>query len=164
MTREDYHAVRRLHEPDPLADAEMSAYDPKWVDAKYDAMSPLEDWLFLGIFTRDQGIIGEMAFKRIDRDKNRCELGISLAASKDKGKGYGGEAFALATEYALNILGVRAVYADTMGGNMRMRRILERLGYRCFLRMEACYSVDGRWEDRLDFIKELEESKKQGTP
>ncbi len=156
MTREAYHAVRQRHETDPLADVERESYNPDQADARFDAMIALEDWLFLGIFTEDKRIVGELAFKRIDMEKKRCELGISLAADADKGKGYGGEAFALATNYALHVLGMRAIFADTMGGNIRMQRILERLGYRCYLRLEECYDMGDHWEDRLDYIREKE--------
>ncbi len=97
-------------------------------------------------------IVGELAIKRIDREKARCDLGIRLTHGAVKGQGFGGEAFALATRYAFESLGMAAVYADTMGGNTRMRRILDRLGFRCYLCLQECYDMGGRWEDRLDYV------------
>lgn len=157
MTRAEYHAVRRDYVPDPLMDPDPYTYDAALVDAAYDRMLAREAWYpCAGIFLPDGRIIGELSFKRIDLAKGRCELGIALSNDAHKGQGYGTEAFALALAYAFDVLGLARVYADTMGSNLRMRRILDRLGFRCVLRLEDAYRMGDRWEDRLDYVLERE--------
>lgn len=153
MTREEYHAVRRIYVADPMMDPDPYTYDAAKVDARYDMICAREDtYPSVGIFLTDGTIIGEMSFKRIDREKSRCELGIVLANDGYKGQGYGREAFMLALDYAFEGLGLGLVFADTMGSNVRMQRILDALGFHCYLRLEECYDMRDRWEDRLDYV------------
>lgn len=156
MTRDDYHAVRRQYVSDPAMDVHPYHYDATKADAAFDTMQARDGFAYLGVFNPDGDIIGELVFKRIDRERGRCELGIALANDQHKGHGYGTEAFGLAARYALDTLGLSAVYADTMGSNVRMQRILTRLGFRCYLRMEDCYDMGDRWEDRLDYVLQRE--------
>lgn len=152
-SREEYHALQRKYVPDPLADSRPYQYDRAAADMAFDGVYARESThLSIGIFNKDEEIIGELLFKGIDREKGRCELGIALVNDAYKGLGLGGEAFRLATDYALGPLGLSSVYAHTMGGNTRMRRVLERLGYRLYLRTEGCYDMGGRFEDRLDYV------------
>lgn len=153
LTREKYHAVRRIYVADPHTGAPPYRYDAEKADAAFDAiLAHADDSPVCGIFLANGTVIGELAFKRLDLQKGRCELGITLANDSLKEKGYGGEAFRLAVDYALGTLGLDAVYANTMGGNARMQRVLDRLGFRCYLRMQDCYEVNGRREDRLDYV------------
>lgn len=152
MTREEYHAGRKRYVADPVMAAEPYAYDMQAVNEAYDRDVARGDaYVVLGIFAAAEHV-GELSLKRIDREASRCEVGIMLYQDAYKEKGLGGTAFALAVDYAMKTLGLRAVYADTMGGNVRMQRILDRLGFRCYLRLEACYDMHGRWEDRLDYV------------
>lgn len=158
MTREEYHAFWRKYTADPLMDPNPYRYDAAREDARYERALSRADWYpEVGIFTKEDGIIGQLSFKRIDLEKSRCELGIMLANDGYKGRGYGSEAFALAVGYAFETLGLRRIYADTMGSNTRMQRILDALGFRCYLRLEDCYDMNGRWDDRLDYVLERDE-------
>lgn len=153
MTREEFHAVRRVYVPDPAMDTAYYVYCEKSTDETYDRYAREDVFQpTVGIFLPDGTAIGELKFKRINRVKRRCELGIVLANDTFKGHGYGREAFGMALAYAFTEMGMESVYADTMGGNIRMQRILEGLGFRCYLRLEDCYNMDGRWEDRLDYV------------
>lgn len=153
MTREEYHRVRQQYVPDPIMDPGPYAYIKEREDEKYDSLLARESWYpCVGIFLQNNEIIGQVSFKRIDLEKSRCELGIALANDSYKGKGYGAEAFALALSYALEVLGLQNIYADTMGSNIRMRRILDRLGFQCFSCISECYDMKDRWEDRLDYV------------
>lgn len=153
MTREEYLESRRAYVNDPMMDPDPYTFDEAAESAAYDRILERESWYpVVGIFLKDGTIIGNLSFKRIDRERSRCELGIVLSNDTYKGQGYGGEAFALAVDYAFHVLDLASVYADTMGSNMRMQRILEQLGFRCYLRMEECYDMHDRWEDRLDYV------------
>lgn len=158
MSRTEYHDFRRAYVPDPVMDPGPYAYDAQKTDTAYARM--VERWdqyMELGIFLKDGMLIGSVAIKRIDRQKKRCELGIVLTTDAHKGQGYGSEAFGLALDYAFDALGMETVYADTMGSNARMQRILEVLGFHCFLRMEDAYDMGGHWEDRLDYCLKKED-------
>lgn len=155
MTREEYHSLFQKYVADPLMNPDPYVYDAEKVDASYDIRCRNADWYAsAGIFINGGKVIGDMLFKRIDYDKGRCELGIMLANDLYKGMGYGSEAFALAVDYAFGRLGLTSLYADTMGSNIRMQRILERLGFRCYSRLQSCYDMKDRWEDRLDYVLE----------
>ena len=45
--------------------------------------------------------------------------------------------------------------ADTMGSNLRMQHILEKLGFRFLERTPNVYDMNGRMEDRLDYVLDL---------
>lgn len=152
MTRAEFHEGRRQYVPDPLMDPEPFIYDEAAMDARYDAFQAgMETFPRAGIFLPEGTIIGEVVFKRVDREAGRCELGIMLLHDGLKGRGYGTEAFALAVRYAFDTLGLHTLYADTMGSNVRMQRVLTKLGFVCFSRLRECYDMGGRWEDRLDY-------------
>lgn len=158
MTRAEFHAGRQRYVSDPVMDANPYHYDANTVDDAYEKLlAQAETYPVVGIFLIDGTHIGELAFKRINRETNRCELGIMLYDDAFKGQGLGGKAFSLAVDHAFSALGLQAVYADTMGGNLRMQRILARLGFRCYLRLEACYDMGGRMEDRLDYVLRRED-------
>lgn len=158
MTREEMHASRQKYVSDPVMDPNPYVYDPEKVDALYDKnLARAETYPVVGVFTAEGDLIGELDFKRVDREASRCELGIMLLDDRYKGQGYGGEAFAMALAYAFEGLGLDQVFADTMGSNLRMQRILDRLGFRCYLRLTECYDMGDRWEDRLDYVITREE-------
>lgn len=158
MTRAEFHQSRQIYVADPVMDPNPYVYDAGKVDETYDLYSARDAWYpTLGIFTPDGRLIGELSFKRIDREKSRCELGIMLLTDDHKGHGYGTEAFRMAVDYAFDTLGLHAVYADTMGSNVRMQHILHKLGFRCFLRLEEAYDMGNRYEDRLDYVLRRED-------
>ena len=44
------------------------------------------------------------------------------------------------------------IYADTMGLNVRMQKIFKKLEFKFLDRVERCYDMDGRWEDKLNYV------------
>ena len=157
MTREEYHTGKRKYVSDPIMDPNPYVYDAPKVDAGYDKCCAEEEtYPRVGIFLPDGEIIGELSFKRINYERSRCELGIMLLNDGYKEQGYGREAFAMACGYAFSTLGLKTIYADTMGSNIRMQRVMERLGFTCYMRMEDCYDMGDRWEDRLDYVLQRE--------
>ena len=153
MTRVEYHQFQQNYVPDPVMDPDPYQYDAASTDEAYDRRNAEASMLSLGIYLSG-AIIGSLRFKRIDRAGGRCEIGVVLDTDAHKERGYGGEAFALAVDYAFGNMSLTRVFADTMGGNIRMQRILDRLGFRCYSRMRDAYDMRGRWEDRLDYILE----------
>jgi RimJ/RimL family protein N-acetyltransferase len=128
-------------------------YDKERTDKNFDFITEREEWYpVVGIFLPDGKPIGNLSFKRINRDKSQCELGIMLVNDKYKGKGYGTEALRLAIAYITDTLKLKHIYADTMGSNIRMQRIFNKLGFELVGREEHVYDMHDRWEDKIDYI------------
>ena len=77
----------------------------------------------------NEKIIGEIQIKRIDMERLCGTLSIHLINDAYKGKGYGTEAQRLLIEYAINVLGLKTIYADAVHRNYRSKYILEKLGF-----------------------------------
>lgn len=77
----------------------------------------------------DEEPIGEVVLKKIDRTQKHCTLGISLRSDEFKNKGFGTEAEFLTLQYAFDIMEMETVYADSLLGNFRSRRVLEKVGF-----------------------------------
>lgn len=153
FTREEYHQFWQSYIPDPIMDPNPYIYNKEKVDIGYDSITKKESWYpRVGIFLSDETLIGELSFKRIDHGKSQCELGIALVNDKYKGLGYGTEAVEMAIDYVFNTLKLKYIYADTMGSNFRMQRILNRFGFEFINREEHCYDMHDRWEDKLNYM------------
>lgn len=153
FTREEYHQYWKSYVADSVMDPDPYIYDKKRVDKGYDSIIEKESWYpTVGIFLLDEMPIGQMSFKRINHEKSQCELGIVLVNEDYKGLGYGTESVELAIGYAFNTLKLKYIYADTMGTNFKMQRILERFGFDFLNREEHCYDMHDRWEDKLNYI------------
>ncbi|MHC1746954.1 MAG: GNAT family N-acetyltransferase [Cellulosilyticaceae bacterium] len=153
FTREEYHDYWGKYVPDPIMDPEEYVYARERVDKAFDMNKAREEWYpKVGIFLKDGTVIGDLSFKRIDREKSRCEIGLALANDTYKGLGCGTEAMQLAISYAQNTLKLNYIYADTMGSNIRMQKIFKKLGFQFLERVERCYDMDGRWEDKINYV------------
>lgn len=147
LTRPTLHAFRQRYVPDALEPP--YPYDAAAVDAEFDAAREAGHVGF-AVFL-DGEVVGVLTLRGIDRQKGRCTLGILLADERCRGRGLGRAACEQALAYAFDTLGMRAVYAETLGGNARMRRVLERLGFVCYLRMEEAVAIGTGREDLLCF-------------
>jgi RimJ/RimL family protein N-acetyltransferase len=58
------------------------------------------------------------------------EVGVVLFLPNHRGKGYGREAVDLLTRWLFEVAGAERVQAGTAAGNVAMRAVLERLGFR----------------------------------
>jgi RimJ/RimL family protein N-acetyltransferase len=164
FTREEYHQYWKSYVADSVMDPTAYVYDEKRVDKSYDYITEKESWYpRVGIFLPNEMPIGELSFKRINHEKSQCELGIVLANDNYKGLGYGTEAVELAIDYIFNSLNLNYIYADTMGSNLKMQGILERLGFRFVSREKHCYNMQDRWEDKLNFMHINAKSTTLGT-
>jgi RimJ/RimL family protein N-acetyltransferase len=103
--------------------------------------------------------IGELSFKRINYEKSQCEFGIAIVNDNYKGFGYGTEAIKLAIYYVFSTLGLKFIYLDTMGSNMKMQRILEKCGFEFISKEEHRYDMYDKWEDKLNFMLKNPNSK-----
>lgn len=153
FSREEYHRYWKSYVADPVMDPNPYVYDEEKVDEKYVLITEKESWYpRAGIFLPNGTPIGEISFKRVDYKKSRCELGIALVNDNYKGLGYGTEAVKLAIEYVFSTLKLKNIYADTMGSNIRMQKIFERLGFEFINCDEHFYNMHDRCEDKMNYI------------
>jgi len=110
--------------PDAASDARLRA--------RIERSGELVDgWLDLGI-EADGRLVGDVGARRPvgGLPPGVFELGITVFAHPDRGRGLGGEAVALLTAYLFSGLGAGRVQATTAVGNGAMRAVLTRLGFR----------------------------------
>lgn len=152
FTREEYHDFYQRYEADPIMDPKPYHYSQEHVERSFLYDLSRADWYpTFGIFNADNLAVGTLALKRIDREKKCCEIGIVMVNDRCKNHGYGTEALRQAIVMARENYGLQTLLADTMGSNLRMQHILEKLGYRLIERIPHAYDMHDRWEDRLNY-------------
>lgn len=154
FTRAEYHEFYQRYKPDPLMDPRPYRYQYTHVDCSYNYDETRRDWYpVFGIFANGVAV-GTLSLKRIDRDKSRCEIGLTMVNDSCKGLGYGTAAMREAIRMAREDYGLRNLYADTMGNNLRMQHILEKLGFRLIERISYVYNMGENTEDMLNYLLE----------
>lgn len=156
FTREEYHDFWQRYVPDPIMDPRPYRYQQEHVECSFRYDQTCRDWYpVFGIFTEVGAAVGSLSLKRIDHQKSQCELGIMMVDDRCKNRGYGTEAIRQAIRMAREEYGLSHLLADTMGSNLRMQHILEKLGFRFLERTPNVYDMNGRMEDRLDYVLDL---------
>ena len=131
MTRDLCHRFYRDYVNDPAVcegPCEPYVYSPAQADAYFDSQQAPDRIVF--IVLQGEAPIGEVKLKYIDHEKKECSLGIHLLNDTVKGQGYGTQAERLALSYAFDVLGLRAVNADSLLHNTRSQHVLEKVGFR----------------------------------
>ena len=138
MTRELCHELFRNWENDPALYTDMALfstyqYNADAVDRYFDAKQSPSRVHFA--IMKGEVPIGDLHLKHIDYEKKECTLGIHMQNDAVKGLGYGTQAERLALQYAFDVLGMRAVNANTIFKNTRSQHVLEKVGFK-YLREE----------------------------
>lgn len=155
FSREEYHDFFRRYEADPAMDPTPYHYQFTHVDKSFDYDLSRQEWYpQFGIFWENK-VIGILSLKRIDRTRQRCEIGLMMVNDDYKNHGYGTQAMMEAIRMARNDYGLKHLYADTMGSNLRMQHVLEKLGFRLVERIPHVYHFGNRVEDKLDYLLEV---------
>ena len=129
------YTIERCHDfyKDYISDTAMTydafVYDKEKVDRYYENKVLDTGRCFFAICHNDK-TIGEIQLKRIDLEKLCGTLSVHLINDTFKGKGYGTEAQKLLTDYAINTMGLKIIYADAIHRNSRSKHILEKLGFK----------------------------------
>lgn len=156
FTREEYHDFFRRYEPDPLMDPNPYRYQFTNVDKSFDFNESRKEWYpTFGIFANGEAV-GTLSLKRIDREKKKCEIGLMMVNDDCKNKGYGTAAMRKGISMATQQYGVMHIWADTMGRNLRMQHVLEKLGFRLVERIRQVYDMPAGKDDRLVYVLEAE--------
>ena len=132
-TRERYHAFFARYEQDPALFADPArfapyVYDEAKVEAfrrKRESRTDYRGWFLM----EGNEIVGDIGFKRIDRDRAEAEIEICLRDDRCKGRGLGTAGLRLALEKARE-MGLKTVRASILKGNLRSRRLFARAGFR----------------------------------
>lgn len=133
MTKELCHELFKGWENDPAicTDTDLFVpyqYDEKTVDKYFDSKQDFSRVLFA--IMKDNKPIGEIQLKQIDYESKECTLSIHMQNDDVKGHGYGTSAERLILQYAFDVLGMKAVNADTVIKNTRSQHVLEKVGFR----------------------------------
>ncbi len=159
FTRAEYHAFYADYVADPVMDTSYYHYNKAKVDACFDYEQARQDWYpVFGIFLPGGECVGALSLKRIDPVEKRCEIGIIMRDDTCKNHGYGTQAMRLGIQLAAEHYGVRQILADTLGSNVRMQHILNKLGFRLVERIPHARSMSDRWEDKLNYVLEVPNS------
>ena len=107
--------------------------------------------VYLGVFTRDGHLIGDIQLANINWQQRTATMGLSIACRQDRGKGYGSDAARVLLRYAFEHLDLYRVSAATSACNVAGQRSLEKCGFiREGCERRAVYVAGRRW-DRLTY-------------
>jgi len=103
------------------------------------------DWLQLAIVDRETATVcGDCAVRVATDQPATAEIGITLAQSS-QGKGLATEALTAVVTELFEQRGMHRVFAEADDRNVPVRRLLERLGFRCEGRLVEADWFKGEW-------------------
>jgi RimJ/RimL family protein N-acetyltransferase len=107
------------------------------------------EWLQLAIVDRETGeLYGDCAVRVATDQPATAELGVTLAPAS-QGRGLATEAVRAVVTELFERLGVHRVFAEADERNGSVRRLLERLGFRCEARLVDADWFKGEWSTLL---------------
>jgi RimJ/RimL family protein N-acetyltransferase len=103
------------------------------------------EWLQLAIVDRETAAVcGDCAVRVVTDQPATAEVGVTLAQAH-QGKGLATEALTAVVTELFEQLGIHRVFAEADDRNLRVRRLLERLGFRCEARLVEADWFKGEW-------------------
>ena len=130
MNLKEMRALWRKYSPAEGSGEKPYVYDEEAVDKRFEKLEELAEWNpTLGIFTKNDEIVGEITLCRIVFSEQRCDLFIILANDSYRGKGIGTEAIMMAKGYAKEKLGLKRIYSEVPEANIAMQTALKKCGF-----------------------------------
>ena len=127
MNQKEMRALWRKYEPE---NGRSYVYDEEKVDLAYQRSIEREEWNpDVGIFLKNDEIIGQLTFIRIVYSEKRCELGLFFATDAMRNKDYGIEAIGLAKKYAKEKMGLSRIYADVSTKDEKLQTAFKENGF-----------------------------------
>ncbi len=155
FAREEYHDFFKRYVADPVMTPQPYRYQAEYVDRSFDYDLSRRAWYpVFGVFDQRGEAVGILSLKRIDHERRRCEIGLTLRDDSCKGRGLGTAAVREGIRIARTVYGVRVILADTTGSNRRMQHILEKLGFQLTERVERILDFGDHREDCLYYTLE----------
>jgi RimJ/RimL family protein N-acetyltransferase len=103
------------------------------------------EWLQLAIVDRETGTVrGDCAVRVVTDQPATAEVGVTLARA-NQGKGMATEALTAVLAELFEQRGMHRVFAHADDRNVPVRRLLERLGFRCEARLVESDWFKGEW-------------------
>jgi RimJ/RimL family protein N-acetyltransferase len=107
------------------------------------------EWLQLAIADREtDAVVGDCAVRVATNQPATAEIGVTLAQAS-QGKGLATEAVTAVVTELFERLGLHRVFAEADERNASVRRLLERLGFRCEARFVEADWFKGEWSTLL---------------
>ena len=112
--------------------------------------SEQKNCLFLGIYWKENDKhIGTIKLEPIDYKKSAATMGIMIGDKNYWGKGVGGEAVNLLTNYAFQQLGLKEMNLGVMATNQRALRLYEKCGFKVYEIEKNALNHDGKLFDNI---------------
>ena len=166
FTEPEYHRFFRNYEPDPRMTNDPFTYSREQISRswRYNYGGFRPDYDHYGIFL-DEEPVGAFQLKRISPENHRCEFGIILQNDRMKNRGIGTEAVRAGMEIARRKHGVQTLIGDTMGRNLPMRRVFEKLGFRLAETVPDAFMLpDGSSDCRMVWMIDLAPAETEEQP
>jgi len=128
MTQKEHRALWRKFEPENKK--LKFTYNEETVDRIFEKCVARESWNpTVGIFTKNDEVIGELTFGNIVYSEFRCDLSLFIAVESYRGKGLGTEAVMLAKRCAKDKMGLKKMYCDVSSKDKKMQAVLKKCGF-----------------------------------
>lgn len=122
--------MRALWKKCETAEGKKLVYDEAVVDKFFEKISEREERSpAVGIFTKNDEIMGQLIFENVVYSEKRCDLTFFLANSSYEGKGFEAEAVAIAKNYAKDKMGLKKMYTQISSKNTEIQQILKECGF-----------------------------------
>ena len=96
---------------------------------------------------QDGRSIGQLDMFRVDWRLRQGEIGMVIAGTEDRGRGYGTEALELLAEFAFNSLGLERIELEVHMENAAALRCYQKAGFTLEGVKRHAYYNDGRFAD-----------------
>jgi RimJ/RimL family protein N-acetyltransferase len=104
--------------------------------------------LYLGIFTLEGGLLGDIQLADINWRDRSASLGVGISRPEDRGRGYASDAVRVILRFAFEHLDLARVEARTAAYNLAAQRLLEACGFRREgIRRQAVFRGGQRWDE-----------------
>ncbi len=103
--------------------------------------------VYLGVFTPEGDIIGDVQLSNIDWVNRTATLGLGFSLRRDRGQGYGTDAAITILKYGFEHLNLFRISASTYEYNEAGKRSLEKIGFACEgQQRKAVFCGGKRWD------------------
>ncbi len=102
-----------------------------------------------GVQTKRGTPIGQMGVNFALTVHRSANLGVQIGNPAYWGGGYGTDGFILLIDFLFNWLDLRRLYAETMASNVRVQRMMDKIGFTFEGRQREMWYADGDWQDAL---------------
>lgn len=111
--------------------------------------------LRLVIETKEKKPVGAIDLFDFDPYHQRAGIGILIHNNEDRKKGYAGDALQAMSNYSLEILGLKQLYANIAADNWGSIQLFQKMGFtRCGIKKDWIKTFSG-WKDELLYQKLL---------